>query len=145
MVTRREIVLTGALGSLSTAAAAPESARGQPGDAASAEAMRSIQQELAQIRAILDDGLRQHSLNFGVVVPIRRQFETFLRANTKYPDYCEIGVSVFTEIYDWHVKHNQPLQVSRVDNRTAIRFMFTWMILIPTQDPFYIGIPFDRG
>jgi hypothetical protein len=27
----------------------------------------------------------------------------------------------------------------------AIRFMFTWMVLRPEQDPEYVGIPFDRG
>jgi hypothetical protein len=32
-----------------------------------------------------------------------------------------------------------------VDNRTVIRFMFTWRILRPEQGDNFVGIPFDRG
>ena len=49
------------------------------------------------------------------------------------PDYCEIGPGVFTDVYDWHVRYQQAIEVSRVDNRTAIRFMFTWIILSPSR------------
>jgi hypothetical protein len=52
---------------------------------------------------------------------------------------------VFTDLYDWHVRYQQPIEITRVDNRTAIRFMFTLMVLRPEQADNFVGIPFDRG
>ena len=154
MVTRRELVTTGALGVLSATgaleaegglAAASNGAAAQSAEAVSAEALRGIHRELQQTRDVLNDALRQNSLTVGALVPIRRAFDQFLRANTKYPDYCEIGSSIFTELYDWHVKYQQPIEVQRVEGRMAIRFMFTWMLLRTEQDPHFVGIPYDRG
>jgi hypothetical protein len=145
MVTRRELVTTGALGAFSAAGAGEAAAEAQTTGVVSAESLRGIHLELRQIHQVLDESLGRNSLAFGVIGPLRRQFDSFLRSNQKYPDYCEVGPAVFTDIYDWHVKHMQPIQTQRVDNRLAIRFMFTWMILLPHQDPGFLGIPFDRG
>ena len=154
MVTRREVVTAGVMGVLSTSAAAEAAGGGgggvaaasaQSAEAISAEALRGILRELQEVREAVDLTLRQNSLAIGAIVPIRRAFELFLRSNMKYPDYCEIGYNVFTELYDWHVKHRQPIEVQRVEGRMAIRFMFTWMLLRPEQDPNFVGIPYDRG
>jgi hypothetical protein len=152
-VTRRELVTAGALGAWSATssgemtglAAESEAAAAQSAEMISAQALRDISEELGQIRRLLRDGLVGPSLSDGVVVEIRRQFGLFLRANQKYPDFCEIGLNVFTELYDWHVRHRQPIEITRTDNRLTIRFMFTGMVLRPEQDPLYVGIPFDRG
>lgn len=147
MVTRRELVTAGALGALSTAANADGAAReeGQSNEQISAESLRGIRSDLSQIRAILNDTLKEPSVGFGIVSTVRKQFELFIRANQKYPDYCEVGLQVFTDLYDWHVKYQQPIEITRLDNRMTLRFMFTWMVLIPAQDPAFIGIPYDRG
>ena len=147
MITRRDVVTAGALGVLSTAAAAEGTGDGaaQSNEQISAEALRGIRSDLSQIRGILNDALNEPSVAVGVVSNVRQQFEIFIRANQKYPDYCEVGLKVFTDLYDWHVKFRQPIEITRIDNRTALRFMFTWMVLIPSQDPMFIGIPYDRG
>ena len=150
-MTRRELVTVGALGALSSTAPgevtglAAEAAAAQSPETVSAQALRDIAQEVGEIRRLLREGLIGPSLSDGVIVEIRRQFGLFLRANQKYPDFCEIGPGVFTELYDWHVRHRQPIEVTRTDNRLTIRFMFTGMVLRPEQDPGYVGIPFDRG
>jgi hypothetical protein len=158
MVTRRDVVTTGALGVLATAAegaagvpAAPHAAAGglpavvQSPEIISAQALREIAEHVAEVRRLVRDAYFGPTLTYGILVEIRRQFGVFLKANQKYPDYCEIGPTVFTDLYDWHVRFQQPIEVSRVDNRTAIRFMFTWMVLRPEQADNYVGIPFDRG
>jgi hypothetical protein len=158
MVTRRDVVAVGALGALGVAADAASpvvapaaTADGTAGGAEqsaetiSAQALRDIAEDIDGIRLQLREAFIGPSLSAGIVGDVRKQFAIFLRANQKYPDFCEIGPSVFTDLYDWHVRYQQPLEVSRVDNRTAIRFMFTWMILRPEQADGYIGIPFDRG
>ena len=153
-MTRRELVTTvGALGALSATAsgdktglaAESEATVAQSPETISAGALRDIAQQLDEMNRLLRDGLVGPSLTAGVLVEIRRQFGLFLRANQKYPDFCEIGPGVFTELYDWHVRHRQPIEITRTDNRLTIRFMFTAMVLRPEQDPNYVGIPFDRG
>jgi len=146
-------VTVGALGALSATASgemtglAAETGAGeaQSPEAVTAQALHDIAQEMGEIRKLLRDGLIGPSLSDGVIVEIRRQFGLFLRANQKYPDFCEIGPGAFTDVYDWHVRYQQPIEVSRVDNRTAFRFMFTWLVLRPEQAENYVGIPFDRG
>lgn len=164
MVTRREMVSAGALGALATttgvltgpatAAAEPAVSRAtgehtaetaQSAEVLAAQALREIRGELTQLRRLIDDALVGPALASGPVGEIRRQFLVFLRSNQKYPDFCEVGPGVFTDLYDWHVRHRQPIEVGRPDGRMALRFMFTWMILRPEQEPAFIGIPFDRG
>ena len=44
------------------------------------------------------------------------------------------------DVYDWHVRHQQPIQLTRItDQRMAIRFMFTQLILRHEQDPAFVG------
>jgi hypothetical protein len=71
---------------------------------------------------------------------------THIRSAGKFPDFLEIGVDVFYQVYDWHVRHNQQIQITRVaEQRFAIQWMFTQLILRWEQDPKYIGVPFDRA
>jgi hypothetical protein len=151
-MTRRELVTAGALGALSASTASDASgleagadAAAQSAELVSAQALREIAREMTEVRRLLQDGLVGPSLSDGVVADVRRQFGIFMRSNQKYPDFCEVGPNVFTDLYDWHVRHRQPLELTRTDNRMSLRFMFTWMILRPEQDPNFIGIPFDRG
>jgi hypothetical protein len=155
MVTRRDVTM-GALGALAAAAeggttgvsatgAAAATAAAQSPELVSAQALRDISETMADIQRLMRDAFIGPSVANGPLVEIRRQFATFLKANQKYPDYCEIGPGIFTDLYDWHVRYQQPLEISRVDNRTAIRFRFSWMFLRPEQADLFVGIPFDRG
>ena len=150
MVTRREIVTSGALGALSTAALGgqlevPMAAHGEQSgtDAAIAVVLSQIRQQLDEIGKTLDVAYRQNTLSHGNIPKIREQFNYFARANFKFPDYCEVGLAVFYDLYDWHVKHGQELRLATYQNRMTIRFMFTQMILRYEQDPNYISEAFD--
>lgn len=154
MMTRRDVVTTGALGALAAADGGTVgilSTGGRDGgvvqspDVVSAQALREIAEQTAEIRRLMREAFVGPSLAHGLIAEVRRQFAIYLKGNQKYPDYCEIGPAVFTDVYDWHVRYQQPIEISRVDNRTAIRFMFTWLILRPEQAEGYVGIPFDRG
>lgn len=154
MMTRREVLTTGALGAAVAAdgstiggavAVADDGGIAQSPELISAQALREIADQTAEIRRLMRDAFVGPSVAHGLIVEIRRQFGIFLKGNLKYPDYCEIGPAVFTDVYDWHVRFQQPIEMTRVDNRTAIRFMFTWLILRPEQAEGFVGIPFDRG
>ncbi len=85
------------------------------------------------------------SLSHGLVIPVRSALDLYLKTNGRFPDYLEVGRAVFMQIYDWHVKYQQPIQMNRTtDNRLVIRFMLTQLILRHEQDPAFVGPPYDR-
>jgi hypothetical protein len=149
MVTRREVVTSGAIGALSSAAlGGPMTGTAEGGQSSSSSeaivgALNQIDSKLRQIETALEIGHTQNTLAFGSVVRIRELFTQFTRANFKFPDYCEIGLGVFYDLYDWHVRHGQELRFAQFQNRLTLRFMFTQMILRPEHDPGYIGDPYD--
>ena len=79
------------------------------------------------------------------IAQIREQQRIWLRANHRYPDFIEIGIDIWDALYDWHVRHQQPVSMTRTtDGRYVMPFMFTTFILRPDAMPDYIGPPFDQ-
>ena len=75
---------------------------------------------------------------------IREQQRVFLKSNQKFPDFLEIGIDVWENVYDWHVRHQQPIAATRTaDGRYVMTVMFTTLILRPDQVNGYIGYGFD--
>ena len=75
---------------------------------------------------------------------IREQQRVFLKSNHKFPDFIEIGIDVWESVYDWHVRHQQPLTATRAaDGRYVMTVMFTLLILRPDQASNYVGYGFD--
>ena len=75
---------------------------------------------------------------------IREQQRIFLKANQKFPDFIEVSVDVWESIYDWHVRHQQPIAATRTaDGRYVMTVMFTTLILRPEQVGGYVGYGFD--
>jgi hypothetical protein len=142
MISRREAMGAGLFATL--APAATEAAQNRD-DAESARALKDIKGELEQMAGTLDRGLVGPGLAHGPIASIRDRYTIHLRANGKFPDFMEIGTTVFYAVYDWHVRHNQQIQITRVaENRFAIQFMFTQLIVRWEQEPNFLGVPFDR-
>jgi hypothetical protein len=75
---------------------------------------------------------------------VRQQQRTWMIATRKYPDFIEIGLDVWDNVYDWHVTYQQPLNVTRLaDGRYAMSFMFTTLLLRSDQNPDFVGYAFD--
>ena len=75
---------------------------------------------------------------------IRDQQRTFLRANQKFPDFIEVGINIWENVVDWHVRHQQPLSVSRnAEGRYIMAVAFTTLILRPELSDNYVGIGMD--
>lgn len=140
MISRREVMTAGALGTL--AGTTVEGA--QQNEASIRAELNQIEQQLQRLTAALDTGPRV--VSGGVMAQIRERFTVHLRSAGKFPDFMEIGTEPFYEIYDWHVKHGQPIQITRTsEQRLAIQWMFTQLIVRFENDPRYLGVPFDRG
>jgi hypothetical protein len=140
---RRDLVNGGLVAGL-TALVAPDSADaaaagggGQDGPlvaSAVGELRRSIEQ-LAQ---------QQMQGPWSGINAIRRHQHDWLKATHKYPDFIEVGINTWDSLHDWHVRHQQPLSLTRLtDGRYAIAFMFTTILLRPDMPVEYVGFPFD--
>lgn len=78
------------------------------------------------------------------VARIRQQQHTWMRSTQKYPDFIEVGLDIWDNIYDWHVVHQQPLNLTRLsDGRYTLVFMYTTLLLRPDQAPDFVGFAFD--
>lgn len=147
MISRREMVTAGVLGSI-TASAAPAEAAAEQGQDADAirGGLKSIDEQLTKMNSTLDYGQRGPGVVNGFMSEIRNRYTTHIRSAGKFPEFMEIGLDVFYDVYDWHVRYGVPIQITRIsEQRFAIQWMYTQLILRWEQDPRYLGTPFDRG
>lgn len=144
MISRREMVTAGVLGSLAGAPAPAEASQSSEGILK--EGLKTIGDEIESVGDAIERGLVGPSVSAGAIVGVRERFTTHLRAAGKFPDFMEIGTAVFYQVYDWHIRYTQPIQITRIsEQRFAIQFMFTQLIVRWEQDVNYLGVPFDRG
>jgi hypothetical protein len=139
MVQRRDLVgggLVAGLASLMTPRA--EAAGEVADDAASAAA-------IDRLREAFERQFDQvYSAKWRGVSRVRQQQRTWMLATRKYPDFIEIGLDVWDNVYDWHVAYQQPLNVVRLsDGRYAMTFTFTTLLLRSDQSPDFVGYAFD--
>jgi hypothetical protein len=81
----------------------------------------------------------------GAVAQIRVALRQFLKGQHRFPEFVDVGIGVWEDIYDWHVRFQQPIVISRQpDGRYAMVFMQTLLVLRPEQSDTYIGAPYDR-
>lgn len=142
MLSRRDLIAAGVIGGL---AAAPGEA-GVIEQEADREGQREIARQIRQVEDALRDALLSNSLDQGFVAKLREQMQQFFRSNTKFPDFIDVGMNVFLDIYDWHVRNRQQLVIQRgPDGRYWIQFMFTNLILRAEVDASHIGIAYDKA
>ena len=126
--------LGGLAGSPASAGALAQSVSGV------ADAVNSLQRMLDREFADAEPG------PVGGVALVRQQQRVYLRANQKYPDFIEVGVDVWESVYNWHIKHRQPIAASRLgDGRYALTFMFTTLLMRTDTAPDYVGLGFDTS
>lgn len=144
MISRRELLTAGMAGGVVSAgeplAAAP--AVVQP----EVDATRDVARAVVGVDSTLSRALLSNSVTFGLAAKLRGVFEVHFRTSHKFPDFVDIGYNVFMDVYDWHIKNRQPLQITRgPDGRYWLQFMFTTLILRAEQQPDYIGPPYDKA
>ena len=72
------------------------------------------------------------------------QQHTFLKTNQKFPDFIEVGLSVWEGVVDWHVRHQQSFSMSRsAEGRYIMAIGFTTLILRPELSDNYVGPGMD--
>ena len=145
MVSRRDLLTAGLAGGL--VGTADEGAAAAPAVTSQNEReMREVASAIRGIESSIDQAWLSNGVVFGPAAKVRAQFETYFRTNQKFPDFIDVGMSVFLDLYDWHIKNRQPLVITRgPDARYWMQFMFTTIILRGEHEPGYIGIPYDKA
>ena len=102
--------------------------------------MQEIIDGLKDIRKTIDG-----QQNNAEIVGLRQRQMDFLRASGKFPDFIEAGSDVWFGVYDWHVRHLQPMTLGRdATGRYTIMLMSTTVILRPDSAPAFVGNPYDN-
>jgi hypothetical protein len=82
---------------------------------------------------------------FVEIASIREAQLTFLRSNGKLPDYIDVGTDLWFSAHDWHIRWQQPLNVSRDANgRLTLTVMSTLLVLRPEAQASYMSLPYDN-
>jgi hypothetical protein len=141
MVERRQMIGSGLLAGLTGALATPAMADASPLPAE--DTSEAAANAIDRLRTLIERQATPGMAGAAIAL-IRQQQRTFVRAHEKYPDFIEVGMGVWEEVYDWHVRYQQPISAGRTaDGRYVLAFMFTSLILRPDQALEYVGFGFD--
>jgi hypothetical protein len=137
---RRSVIGAGLLAGLGAATAASAAgAEQRRGESDTADAIEEVTKAIRELRTADDPGS-------GAVERIRQHQRQFLKGQQKFPDFLDVGIQVWENLYDWHVKFQQPLNISRQpDGRYVMAFTQTLLVLRPEQSDTYISLPYDRA
>lgn len=142
MISRREMVTTGMFGALAGGTGEMQNSGGEQILKAGFDKLDS---SVDEFKSAVDNGLRGNSMSFGGVGTVKNELQRYLKSSGKFPEYVDIGVSIFFDVYDWHVRHQQQIQITRIaDQRMAIQFMFTQLVLRWENAENYISAGYDR-
>jgi hypothetical protein len=146
MFSRRRLIGGGILGTVASGFAPAEA---EP-SAAGAQAPRPTRDlpdgDGDRIAAALDrlrDELRSER-TFAEISSLRDAQKVFLRQNGKMPDFIDVGSDLWFAAYDWHVRWQQPITISRdALGRTTLALLQTALVLRPDSVANYLSLPYD--
>jgi hypothetical protein len=142
MMNRRDMLSAGLLGSLAPAGSAEAQ---DQGEVILRQGLNGIDNSIDEFKNTVDQGMRGNSMNFGGVALIKNELMRYLKQSGKFPEYCDIGTAIFFDVYDWHVRMQQQIQISRMaDQRMSIQFMFTQLVLRWENAENYVSQAYDR-
>jgi hypothetical protein len=80
------------------------------------DAEQAMQEVAKAIQDLREEIKRQDG--FWELGPLRDPIKAFLRTTGKFPDFLEVGIDVWQQVYDWHVRYQQPLMLGRTGGMT---------------------------
>jgi hypothetical protein len=141
MVHRRAVITGTVLGGALAALTTPSEAAG--GQSSSQASDRLVEDIAKAVRSVRDEVERQYT--FWEIAAVRDQLRTFLRANGKFPDFIEVGIDVWQQVYDWHVRYQQPIALGRTaEARYTILLLATNVVMRPDMAPGFVGVGYDN-
>ena len=148
MIGRRTVLSGTALGSALAALTSQPAleARGEKAAQANSERVEVTIDTSAitsSINALRTEVRRQDS--FWEIEPVREPIKAFLRQTGKYPDFIEVGTDIWHQVYDWHVRYQQPLTVTRGPEARYTILLYSTQVIMRTElAAAYIGQAYDN-
>jgi hypothetical protein len=143
MIDRRQLItVSGLLGALTP----PGDARTLAGDAAYGAGQSLSPQAAQDIVSALKDIRTAIAVGPGVteIMPVRIKQMDYLKAQSKFPDFIDVGIDVWYAVYDWHVRLQQQLVLGRdAVGRYTLMLGFTALVLRPDAVANFISTPYD--
>jgi hypothetical protein len=138
MLSRRELI-TGSAGIHMAGGNAAAAQRSGDASRDSADALQSIQQVLDGIRS-------QSAIDTPMVGQLRDRQRQFFRLNQRFPECIDVGIRVWEQMQDWHIRHLRPLNINRGgDGRWQMDFIMSVLVLKHELPDNEIGQPYDRA
>ena len=82
---------------------------------------------------------------FWEIEQVREPMKAFLRQTGKYPDYIEVGTDIWHQVYDWHVRYQQPLTVTRGPEARYTILLYSTQVIMRTElAASYVGQGYDN-
>ena len=123
-----------------------EAAAAQP-DAVEAQmraGLTAIEESVDELKVAIERALMGNPLRNTCLEHVNTKVAYYTTTTGKAPSYCDVGLTVFFDVYDWHVRHRQPIQISRIaEERMAIQYKFTQLVVRWELDSSYVGTPYD--
>jgi hypothetical protein len=143
MIGRRAMLGTTTLGSM-LAALLPATGDGADVEPAAQQASeKSVEDVAAAIDKLRAELQKQQT--FWELDLVRQQQKTFLRTTGKLPDFLEVGTDIWQQVYDWHVRYQQAMSISRdTQGRLTIMVMSTTVIMRTDLGANYVGLAYDN-
>jgi len=150
MFTRRTLITGAALAGAATLPSAAASQVRSPGEVAATgpSSDRLLEQMGTYLRDIREEMQRLtepcHSLACGPVRLIRENMKTYFKQQSKFPDFIDVGIDVWTTVQDWLVNTRQAVNLVRVpDGRLGLTFSMTTLVLRADVANDFISLGYD--
>ena len=117
------------------------------GDAAAAQRASDNDNgpELRSIRDVLDAIRGQYTVTTPVVNQLRDRQRQFYRLNQRFPECIDVGIRVWEQMQDWHIRHLRALNINRAgDGRWQMDFIMSVIVLKHELPENEVGQPYDR-
>jgi len=101
--------------------------------------------ELESIRDVLESIRGQHTILTPAVNQLRDRQRQFFRLNQRFPECIDVGIRIWEQMQDWHIRHLRPLNINRGgDGRWQMDFVLSVLVLKHELPENEVGQPYDR-
>ena len=133
MLSRRELIAGGA---------GLHMARGNAAAAQNERELKELRQEVGEIRSILT----ANPVATTIVRQLRDRQRQFYRVNQRFPECIDVGINIWEQMQDWHIRNLRPLNINRAgDGNWQMDFIMSVLVLKHALGDNEISQAYDRA
>jgi hypothetical protein len=109
-----------------------------------AAAQRDLDQLMGEVQGIRSL-LTANPVSTPTVITLRDRQRQFFRLNQRFPECIDVGIRIWEQMQDWHIRNLRPLNINRTgDGRWQMDFIMSVIVLKHELPELEIGQPYDR-